>query len=87
MRTLDGCVYSVVFLLHIYIYIHIRAITYVLLLQYRLGLFSEDAPMARCGTPIDSLTAHLAKELQYGERERDLVVLHHEVCFLFVFLP
>lgn len=45
----------------------------------RLGIFSDKKPMPKMGTPLDSLAAHLSKELAFGPRERDVVILHHHV--------
>ena len=41
---------------------------------HRLGLLSDvQAPL--CGTPLDTLCAHLEKSLQYREGERDAIFL------------
>lgn len=42
-----------------------------------LGLFSEDPITAR-GNPLDTLCATLEDKMQFGEGERDLVVLQHK---------
>lgn len=44
-----------------------------------LGLFRDNSPMPRLGTPLDSLAAHLARKLAYAPNERDIVILHHHV--------
>lgn len=42
-----------------------------------LGLFSDDPITAR-GNPLDTLCATLEEKMQFGEGERDLVVLQHK---------
>ena len=49
-----------------------------LFFQFQLGLLSEDA-VERLGTPLDSLSHHLAKKLAFEPKERDLLLLRHEV--------
>lgn len=43
-----------------------------------LGLLSN-APIVKCGTPLDTLSYYLSKRLAFGAAERDLVVLRHEL--------
>lgn len=42
-----------------------------------LGLFSE-TPITPRGNPLDTLCATLEEKMQFGEKERDLVVLQHK---------
>ncbi|KAJ9155406.1 Saccharopine dehydrogenase-like protein [Pleurostoma richardsiae] len=42
-----------------------------------LGLFSEE-PITPRGNPLDTLCATLEKKMQYGEGERDMVMLQHK---------
>lgn len=42
-----------------------------------LGLFS-DAPITARGNPLDTLCATLEDKMQFGENERDLVILQHK---------
>ncbi|KAI0025407.1 hypothetical protein F4780DRAFT_327067 [Xylariomycetidae sp. FL0641] len=42
-----------------------------------LGLFSDEKTIPR-GNPLDTLCATLEKKMQYGEGERDLVMLQHK---------
>ena len=44
----------------------------------QLGLLSEDQ-VERLGTPLDTLSHHLAKRLAFEPKERDLLLLRHEV--------
>ena len=44
----------------------------------QLGLLSED-PVERLGTPLDSLSHHLANMLAFEAKERDLLLLRHDV--------
>jgi len=44
----------------------------------RLGLLSAKEQVAPRGKLIDSLCAHLERELAFKEDERDLVILHHD---------
>lgn len=44
----------------------------------RLGLLSSSGQVAPRGKLIDSLCAHLERELAFKEGERDLVILHHD---------
>ena len=48
----------------------------------QLGLLSED-PVERLGTPLDSLSHHLANKLAFESKERDLLLLRHDVRFNF----
>lgn len=41
-----------------------------------LGLFSDDKIIPR-GNPLDTLCATLEQKMQYGEKERDMVMLQH----------
>ncbi len=43
-----------------------------------LGLVS-DAPVEKLGSPLDTLSHHLAKVLKYGRDERDMILLRHNV--------
>ncbi|KAK6825243.1 Saccharopine dehydrogenase [Apiospora arundinis] len=42
-----------------------------------LGLFSDEKTIPR-GNPLDTLCATLEKKMQYGEGERDIVILQHK---------
>lgn len=44
----------------------------------QLGLLSED-PVERLGTPLDALSHHLANRLAYESKERDLLLLRHDI--------
>lgn len=44
-----------------------------------MGLLSDDTPVEKRGTLLDTLSAHLAKRLAYNNNERDIVILHHQV--------
>jgi saccharopine dehydrogenase-like NADP-dependent oxidoreductase len=43
------------------------------------GLFSEESLPTTTGAPLDVVTSLLVKRLAYRERERDMVVLRHEI--------
>jgi len=43
-----------------------------------LGLLSDET-IVKKGTPIDTLSAHLAGRLVYGKGERDMILMRHEV--------
>ena len=43
-----------------------------------LGLLSED-PVERLGSPLDTLSRHLALRLAYEQGERDMILMRHEV--------
>ncbi|KAJ8667132.1 hypothetical protein QAD02_008794 [Eretmocerus hayati] len=45
----------------------------------QLGLLDDTKPVQRLGSPLRTLSEHLAARLAYAPGERDLVVLHHEV--------
>ena len=51
----------------------------------QLGLLSEDV-VERLGTPLDTLSHHLAKKLAFEPKERDLLLLRHEVTLHYVLL-
>ena len=44
----------------------------------RLGLLSEDL-LEKAGSPLDTLSNHLAGELAYDAGERDMILMRHEV--------
>ncbi|XP_033334795.1 lysine ketoglutarate reductase/saccharopine dehydrogenase [Megalopta genalis] len=46
-----------------------------------LGLLKEDLVL-KLNTPLDTLTYYLSKKLCYGENERDLVILRHDIGIL-----
>uniref|UniRef100_A0A1B6DNM3 Saccharopine dehydrogenase-like C-terminal domain-containing protein n=2 Tax=Clastoptera arizonana TaxID=38151 RepID=A0A1B6DNM3_9HEMI len=46
-----------------------------------LGLLDE-VPVIKVHTPLDSLSQHLSSRLNLGEKERDVVILHHELGIL-----
>ena len=54
----------------------------------RLGLLSDDI-LDKAGSPLDTLSNHLAGRLAYGVGERDMILMRHEVigfansCFIF----
>ena len=43
-----------------------------------LGLLSED-PVEKLGSPLDTLSRHLALRLAYEQGERDMILMRHEV--------
>ena len=43
-----------------------------------LGLLSDD-PVERLGSPLDTLSRHLALRLAYEPGERDMILMRHEV--------
>lgn len=43
-----------------------------------LGLL-EDILVAKCGTPLDTLTHYLSNTLTFGKDERDIIILRHEI--------
>ena len=44
----------------------------------RLGLLSDDI-LDKAGSPLDTLSNHLAGRLAYGVGERDMILMRHEV--------
>ena len=44
----------------------------------RLGLLSEGS-LAKAGSPLDTLSNHLASTLAYDAGERDMILMRHEV--------
>ena len=44
----------------------------------RLGLLSEGS-LAKAGSPLDTLSNHLASTLAYAAGERDMILMRHEV--------
>ena len=44
----------------------------------RLGLLSEDV-LQKAGSPLDTLSNHLANTLAYEAGERDMILMRHEV--------
>ena len=44
----------------------------------RLGLLSDDI-LDKAGSPLDTLSNHLAGRLAYGVAERDMILMRHEV--------
>ena len=44
----------------------------------RLGLLSEGS-LAKAGSPLDTLSNHLASTLAYDPGERDMILMRHEV--------
>ena len=44
----------------------------------RLGLLSEDK-VEKLGSPLDTLSRHLANKLSYDQGERDMILMRHEV--------
>ena len=43
-----------------------------------LGLLSDD-PVEKLGSPLDTLSRHLANRLAYEPGERDMILMRHEV--------
>jgi len=43
-----------------------------------LGLLSDE-PIAKCGTPLDTVSHQLSQQLAYGKYERDMILMRHEV--------
>merc|ERR1712071_405 len=43
-----------------------------------LGLLSDE-PIAKGGSPLDTVSNHLAKRLSYEKDERDMILMRHEV--------
>jgi len=43
-----------------------------------LGLLS-DQPMQKCGSPLDTVSQHLANQLVYEKNERDMILMRHEI--------
>lgn len=41
--------------------------------------FLSDEPLAKKGSPIDTISFHLANKLQYGKGERDMILMRHDV--------
>jgi len=41
--------------------------------------FLSDEPIAKMGSPLDSMSAHLAGRLNYAKGERDMILMRHEV--------
>ena len=48
----------------------------------QLGLLSEEK-VERLGTPLDTVSNHLAGILSYDPEERDMILMRHEVIELF----
>ena len=48
----------------------------------RLGLLSDD-PLEKLGTPLDTLSSHLARQLSYEAGERDLILMRHEASRIY----
>ena len=46
----------------------------------QLGLLSEEK-VERLGTPLDTVSNHLASILSYDSEERDMILMRHEVKF------
>jgi alpha-aminoadipic semialdehyde synthase len=44
-----------------------------------MGLFDEDVLVDRRGSPIDALTSYFMKQFRYGEGERDIAIMRHDV--------
>ena len=44
----------------------------------QLGLLSEEK-VERLGTPLDTVSNHLASILSYDSEERDMILMRHEV--------
>lgn len=44
----------------------------------QLGLLSEEK-VERLGTPLDTISNHLASTLAYEPNERDMILMRHEV--------
>lgn len=43
-----------------------------------LGMMSDE-PIIKAGSPIDTVSLHLSKQLNYGKHERDMILMRHEV--------
>ncbi|XP_058449645.1 alpha-aminoadipic semialdehyde synthase, mitochondrial isoform X2 [Malaya genurostris] len=43
-----------------------------------LGLL-EDIPVVKMGSPLDTISYYLSKKLEFGDKERDLVILRHDI--------
>lgn len=46
----------------------------------QLGLLSEEK-VDKLGTPLDTISNHLASTLAYEPHERDMILMRHEVFF------
>ena len=49
----------------------------------QLGLLSEEK-VERRGTPLDTISNHLASTLAYDSGERDMILMRHEVSNYFL---
>ncbi|KAI1292843.1 Alpha-aminoadipic semialdehyde synthase, mitochondrial [Halotydeus destructor] len=43
-----------------------------------LGLF-DDEPIQKCNTPLDTMTHYLGNRLTFGQGERDVIIMRHEI--------
>jgi len=41
--------------------------------------FLSDVPIVKMGSPLDSMSTHLAGRLNYAKGERDMILMRHEV--------
>ena len=60
-----------------------RFYTDTLFIYFSLKLLSDKVKVPKRNTPLDTTVAYLAEHLAYEKRERDLVILRHDVsCIL-----